>query len=175
MAMLDRIVMNIIAQNFKFPFVSNLMFPEPPLPQASFPSTLPRFAHRPFGPPISQVIAGKPELDNPPANRKIRIVFRQRPQTMQMIRQQNDGILAKRIFCAGFRDGPMKGMPRELIGQKSTPPMADHRKKERSTGLKSTDIRRHGFIIKNASIPRHENLGSSNVHFKFDEMVDFHS
>lgn len=148
MSVFNRIIMDIIAKNFKFPFIPNRMFPESSLPKAPFPSALSRCAHGPFGPAVSQITSRELQLNHLPAKRKIRIAFRQRPQTMEMIRQQNHRFLLKRIFRPGFRDGLMKGTPCRIIGQKRSPPMADHRKEKRPAGLKRTNIIGHDFMIK---------------------------
>ena len=76
--MLDRVPVDIVDVIGPIVIIPDAMLPEARLPRAS-----------PTPP-------AEPRLDHLPARRVIRIAIRQRPERMNMIRQDNDGIHRKR-------------------------------------------------------------------------------
>ncbi len=87
------------------PVVTDCMFPEALLPNAS-PNT-----RQPLRPHRFHVRQGfrKSDLDVPPAAGKIRIVFRQGPYTMHVVGQNDPGVDMKRCCQANRADRGAKG------------------------------------------------------------------
>lgn len=83
--MLDRVDMHIIHMCIEISFVTDQVFPEAPLPNGAFASFLPRG----IAPLRLGYSMREPRLDQTPAQREIRVAFRQFDHAMQMIRQYN--------------------------------------------------------------------------------------
>jgi hypothetical protein len=75
-------------------FVSNNMLPITPLPQATLGAAGTARADALTG----RDLAGKTRLDQAPASREIVIIRRQTPQTVQMIRQHDNGLDGNRMI-----------------------------------------------------------------------------
>jgi len=95
---LNRVPVDVINMTGEIFFVPNQMLPKAPLPDAPF---------TPLCPARGQPLTGgnqpgKTRLDQTPAGRKIGIARGQRPQAMQMLEQDHNGI-------------DLKGMPRFYI------------------------------------------------------------
>jgi hypothetical protein len=96
---LDRVEMQVIHAPLEIGIVSNLMFPEPALPNAAFTPHCSRGAQPRV---VLQGVRGlAAELfDHVPAQAIIAIVFGQRPDGVQVVGQQHPGIDAERMVCA---------------------------------------------------------------------------
>jgi hypothetical protein len=69
------------------------MLPKPPLPDTSFP-----FVHMALGQAFGLgQLTRKGRFDLPPAGGEIVIAFRQRPNTVQVVRQYHDRLHRKRV------------------------------------------------------------------------------
>src|SRR5713226_496271 len=86
-SVLDGVVVNVIHMRLKILFIPYGVLPEPPLPHIVF--ALRITFDRPAGTCQGTYKTG---LDQTPAVGVIGVGRRQRPDTMQMIRQNNDGV-----------------------------------------------------------------------------------
>ena len=75
--------------------------------------------------------ARKTRFDQSPAGRIIRVIWRQRPDAMQMIRQYHDGIQPKRMSGLNMAEGITQAV--DVIGQQMIMPSFNqiHREKPR--------------------------------------------
>ena len=92
-SMFDRIEMNVVSMPRKILFIAQSMLPIAPLPNAAF--ALFRAARGPAL--VGRQTARERRLDQPPPQRKISVAFRQRPDRMQMVRQDDDGFDVERM------------------------------------------------------------------------------
>jgi hypothetical protein len=102
-AVLHRIVVNVVDVPFEIGLVSDCMLPVTPLPKSAFPpggfaGGARRGLHE---------TSRKPRFDHAPTQRKIGVARRQRPDGVQVIRQNADCDGLKRItLVRGFVDSP---------------------------------------------------------------------
>jgi hypothetical protein len=89
-AVLDRVVVNVFHVLDQVPLIPDLMFPETPLPYGLFTLLPPRARDNPVAGLTTR--AGEGAFDQTPACRKVTISFRQCPDTMEMVGQQDEGI-----------------------------------------------------------------------------------
>jgi hypothetical protein len=90
---LDGIEVDVVDVALQVGIIANGMLPIATLPNSALaPADLARTARS-----IAGKSAGKSSLDQAPAQRKIRIAFRQRPNRMQVIRQNSDCDSLERI------------------------------------------------------------------------------
>src|SRR5580704_7412981 len=91
--MFHRIEMDIVGMPREILFIAQSMLPIAPLQNAAF--ALLRAAR---GPALAgRQAAREHRLDQPPPQRKISVAFRQRPDRMQMVRQDDDGFDVERM------------------------------------------------------------------------------
>ncbi len=135
----DRVVMNVIAVDVEVPLITKGMFPESVLPNASFAFLLPS---------IRQAFprregSGKRGFDQPPSCGVVRIVRRQSPQAMQMIRENDDSVDVKRSLPPHGSEGGAQGvnMFRE---QAAVAFQEGDREKVGTAGDIGADVMRHG-------------------------------
>ncbi len=93
--MFHRIVVNVIHMPVEIQLIPDGMFPETSLPYRSF--SLFDMRRVPFfsRPNVQQICFCKQPFNFFPSNREIAIIFRELPNTMQMIRQQTNGLSSK--------------------------------------------------------------------------------
>lgn len=96
---LDRIVVNIIDMMHQVNFAADSVFPESLLPDTPFPVMIPRLRDFGFLTAVSQPCFGKPAFYTSPPSGEIVIIFRQFPNTMNMVRQKNDSRQIERMLC----------------------------------------------------------------------------
>lgn len=87
---LDRVVMDVFHVLDQVALVPNLVLPEAPLPYCLL--TLPPPRWRDAFSIGLRTRAGKGTLDQPPARREVSVSFRQCPDTVQMVGQEDKGI-----------------------------------------------------------------------------------
>ena len=138
--MLHRVVPTIPDMRCHIAVVPYMMFPKPPLPN---PALLPRDMARPHS-PLWQMLR-KSRLDEPPARRKIPVLRRQSPNTMQMVRQNHPSINVKRPLRFGHRN--RHAQPVHMIHKQSLPPVLQSDREEYAgTGQLWADVIRHPRI-----------------------------
>jgi len=98
-AVLDGIVVDIIDMMHQLNFVADSVFPESFLPDTPFPVMITRMRDFGFLTAVSQPRFGKPAFYASPPSGKIVIIFRQFPNTMNMIRQKNNSRQIERMLC----------------------------------------------------------------------------
>lgn len=128
-AMFYEIVMYILDMPYKIAIIPDLVFPVASLPDSLFsPLQLrPRLLHF----EVIMTASGKMTLDLPPPHRKIIIIFRQCPNTVQMIGQQNKGINDKRVLADNSLKRFFHQRDVRVMAQNLLPLVRDNRKKER--------------------------------------------
>ena len=89
--MIERIDMDVIDVMSEVAFIADRMFPITALPHIVFTAKITNSRHS-----LADQCAGKPRLDRLPARGEIRVIQRQGPHRMQMIRQDHHGIDNKR-------------------------------------------------------------------------------
>lgn len=122
------------------PFVAQRMFPKTPLPNAA-PAMLPPCPrHRLFNPAQGQPMLRKMFFDNAPAFGIIAIAGWHRPNGVDMVRQDNQGLDMKRQTELAMADGRPQTVPRRIIRQDCRPPFGHHREKIRPARHIATPI-----------------------------------
>ena len=114
--MLDRVVPTIPDMRGHIAVVPDMVFPKPPLPNPAF---LPRDVARPQS--ALRQMPGKSRLDQTPARRKISVLLRQGPDTMQMVWQYHPSINVKRAFRFGHRN--RLAQPVHMLHKQSASPV----------------------------------------------------
>lgn len=96
--MFDRVVMKVFHMILKILLVTNQMFPIPSLPDRLFPLALARWAvlFRSF-----DGISGEMAFNQPPARSEIVVTGWQRPNGVQVVRQDDQRVDAKRMVAYG--------------------------------------------------------------------------
>lgn len=135
----DRVVMDVIAVDVEIPLITKGMFPESALPNASFafllPSSRQAFPRREG--------SGKRGFDQPPSCGVVRIVRRQSPQAMQMIRENDDSVDVKRSLPPHGNERGTQGV--NLFRQEIPAAFQEgDREKVGSTGDIGANVMRHG-------------------------------
>src|SRR5581483_4289932 len=101
-AVLDRIEVNVIAVGREIPLIANRMFPVTPLPDAAFAfGYAARRTVLPAGDPLRKF-----RFDQAPAQREVRISRRQRPDAVQVFRENDNRVDRKRMLS---RDRAKRG------------------------------------------------------------------
>lgn len=141
--MLDRIVMDVIRVSLVIPFVTNDVFPKPPLPHA--PATVPatRVADLAFRPASANPFVGKSLLDARPSRRKIRVPLRQRPDRVQVIGEQDERIDLERRDDPARLERPAEQRAGPVVAKESRPPVGDEREEKGAAGAEGAVIVRH--------------------------------
>lgn len=98
--MLDRIVVNIVNMRRKIVFVRNCMLPIAPLPDAALAGTAAKCRIS-----RSRNSAREAGLDPTPTAWKVAVALGQRPDAMQMVRQDADCSGLERLNSRGFGVG----------------------------------------------------------------------
>ena len=138
--MLHRVVPTIPDMRCHIAVVPYMMFPKPPLPN---PALLPRDMARPHSP--FRQAARKSRLDEPPPRRKIPVLPRQSPDTMQMVRQNHPSINVKRPLRFGHRN--RLAQPVHMLYKQSLPPVLQRDREEYAgTGQLWANVIRHPRI-----------------------------
>jgi hypothetical protein len=119
MTVLDRIEMNIVAVALEIGFVPQRVLPEAPLPDAPF-----AFGHT----AVRRALARRHRarectLDEPPPRREIRIAIRKRPDGVEMIRQDHDGIESEGVILLDITKGAAQSS--DMIDQQSCPAIGE--------------------------------------------------
>jgi len=133
-ATLDRIPMDVIDMPRKIGIIADLMLPEPSLSQIRFVALGARWRDV-LDAECIVASPGNGSLDHRPTHRKIRIVLRQRPGAMQMVRQENPGIDLERrrqarspgrfAQCIAHRCFSQYGNTAQCIDRKEVRPTRD--------------------------------------------------
>ena len=127
--MLYRVEMNIFNMLCEVTIISDLVFPKTVLPDRLL--AFNKAGIRLTTPEFGMAFPAEITLYLPPSHRKIGVVFRQGPNTMQMVGQQHKGIYGKGVAI----DNMLKGFPDQpdlrLITQKPLSPVG-HDGKEKS-------------------------------------------
>jgi hypothetical protein len=124
--------MDVINMPRKIGVVADLMLPEPALPQTRFVTLDARWGHFLDAECVAALLENV-SLDLRPAHREIRIALRQRPDAMQVMRQENPGIdierRVKRVCWIASRNASRTGVSvntgrrrRALTVKKYVPP-----------------------------------------------------
>jgi hypothetical protein len=138
--MLHGVVPTILDMRCHIAVVPDMMFPKPPLPN---PALLPRDMARPHS-PLRQP-ARKSRLDQPPPRRKIPVLPRQSPNTMQMVRKNHPSINVKRPLRFGHRN--RLAQPVHMLHKQSLPAVLQRDREEYAgTGQPWADVIRHPRI-----------------------------
>ena len=100
--MLDGVVMDIVAVPVEVLLISNPVLPEPSLPDA----TLSLRAHRVRDVAVasSLIPPGERGLDPFPPEREVGIVIGERPNAVQMVGKNHQGIYAERVFIHHYSE-----------------------------------------------------------------------
>ena len=96
--MFDRVVMDVIHMAGEVGFIADLMFPISMLPDGLFALLQARRIGR--APVCIRAMLGERALDQTPASREIRIVRRQRPDAVKMVKHDHDGVDLERTRSA---------------------------------------------------------------------------
>ena len=127
--MFYRVEMNIFNVLYEVAIISDLMFPKTSLPDRLF--AFNKAGIRLTTLEFIMALPAEITLYLSPPHRKIGVVFRQGPNTMQMVGQQHKSVNGKGVPI----DNMLKGFPRQLdiriITQKSSP-LVSHDSKEKS-------------------------------------------
>jgi len=138
MTVLYRIVVNVIYVTLIITFVADDVFPKTSLPNASF-SLLSAPCGKSF---FSGNLCGKSRFDIMPSGGEIRVPGRQRPDTMKVIGQDNDGLDAEWSALAGRLENLPKFV--NVFGQEASAAFQQrNREKERAAGNKGAYVLRH--------------------------------
>src|SRR3989338_1536249 len=132
MAMLDRVVMNVINMPLQIQIVANLMLPKSPLPNRRFLAQHFRFAQCRVMLDQMPALFAYSTLDNRPTPGKICIALRQSPDAMQMFRQQHPCHDCKRQAGTRRFDTVAQGIAEGFMGKKLATPKSIYRKEIRS-------------------------------------------
>ncbi|GEM_PF-2283191 len=136
--MLYRIKMDVINMVSKIPLITNLMFPKPALPNCPF-----LFGNTAG---VNAIVfthltaTRKITFDQPPPGGKIGIAIRQRPDTMQMIGQYNNGINYKRMTQHHIPYRQTQQINMRMISKNRPPVVGYQSKKETPTSQPRTPI-----------------------------------
>ena len=122
---LDGIEMDVIDVAGKILFVTDLMFPESPLPYRGLSMLVFRCIH-PFATPKIHASDLNCALDDCPPGGKIGIPFGQGPHAMQMIRQQYPGIDHERARGTHGFNCVAQRIAENSFAQDRLPPVSDH-------------------------------------------------
>jgi hypothetical protein len=111
--MFHRIPMDVINMPRKIGIVADLMLPEPALPQTRFVTLDTRWGHLLDAECVAALL-GNVSLDLRPAHREIRIALRQRPDAMQVVRQETQASISngavKRVCRIASRNASRTGV-----------------------------------------------------------------
>jgi len=123
----DRVEMDVIAMPLKIVIVADAMFPEAALPHGLLAFGAARGGNRRFV--LRRAMAGEFALDRHPAVGKIIVPFRQRPQAMQVIGEQHEGVDGEGM--ARFHRRECLAQQRHVvgIGEQRPPSERDHGEK----------------------------------------------
>ncbi len=138
-AVLDQVDVTILDVASEILMVADQVLPKPTLPDASFAA---RHAHRasPLG--VGNRL-GKIDFDQPPAQRKIGIAGRQRPNRVDMIGQHHHGVDRKRV--ARLREPRRRAQRADIVRQKAASPVQQIDGEEPASARhQGTAIVRHG-------------------------------
>lgn len=125
-AVFDRVVVNVIQVRAEVGFIAHEMLPEPGLPQTAVLSRC-RYVSA-----FEQ--AGDAGLDEPPAHGKVAVVWRQSPDRMHVVGEDDPRIDRERKVSAYCRDARSQGRDRFTVGKQGTAFRGDDRKKVRRPG-----------------------------------------
>ena len=112
-------------------FVPDLVLPEPALPEPQFPSLLTRVASWEFN-KLPCCLADKP-LDKVPPQGIVRISGWQSPDTVQMVREEDESVNRKRVLCFDLRQGILQRPIEWGVGQHPKALVCVDRKEVRGT------------------------------------------
>jgi hypothetical protein len=132
---------------FQVGVIAQGMFPEPPLPDASF-------AFR--GAPLTQPLArregaGEAPLDALPARGEVAVAVGQCPDAMQMIRQHDDGADGEGVLAADLGKGAAEQT--DVFRQQSEAALQQgDREEERTAGDEGTHVLWHRQIIPRCTV-----------------------
>lgn len=121
--------MNIFDMLYEIVVIPDLVFPVSPLPNRLFTSLLLYGSLLLFE--LITTGLGETGLDLSPPHRKIVVLFRQRPNAMQMIRQQDEGINGKGMFLDNSPERLLDQRNVRFKTQNPTAVVRDNGKKER--------------------------------------------
>jgi len=93
--MLDRVVVDVIHMPLEVRLITDDMLPETPLPNRAFFRAQSSGIRRRFG--LMTEGSAESTLDESPSHREIRISSRERPDTVEMIGQNDNGVDRKRV------------------------------------------------------------------------------
>lgn len=141
---LDRIVMNVVAQAFEFGFVADGMFPETALPDAAFILFLSRIATGGFGSTSGEVVHGERRFDQTPAGGIVFVAVGKSPNAVQVIGQQDNGIHVERMVRANRLHGGAKGRACRFRGQDRAAEVGYQCEEVGTAGKKEAAVFRHG-------------------------------
>lgn len=144
--MLDRVKVQVVHVMPEIGLVPDLVFPVTMLPKSA--ATFGRAVRRkPVRPEVTGAAGASHEaLDQAPAGRKIRIVFRQSPDGMQVIREQNPAIDAEGVFYANSGNGLAQSGTNIRRDQDRMPALRHHREKVASPRRIHPPISRHKHL-----------------------------
>jgi hypothetical protein len=151
--MFDRIEMDIVGMPREILFIAQSMLPIAPLPNAAF--TLFRTA---CGPALADRRAAREhQFDEPSPRRKISVAFRQRPDRMQMIRQDDDGFDVERMAAPNITERLAQEI--DVIDEKTQAPLSQIGREEKAAAADEVSP----IVCHRASIARMKVMGFATL------------
>ena len=144
--MLDRIVVDVIDMLLQVRFITNLVFPEPALPDSTLPFSVAGKALGGLGLAGGEISASETSLDSRPAQGKITIIRRQFPDAMQMLGQQAYGNHFEMAALFRFPPRSSKAFARQQFCQKRAAVVRHDREEVVSTFETGPPVVSHGCI-----------------------------
>ncbi len=142
-AVLDGIVVDVVDVMDHVVFVADRVLPEAFLPDASLPMAPPRRRNDNLAAAVGQPLLGEQHFDARPTHGEITVAFREFPDTVQMVRQQDDGCDLKRVLGLDLADGRVQTPSSRQTQEQRAPPLGDNREEEHPARLEYTSIVRH--------------------------------
>ena len=139
-AVLHRVVMNVIQMAIAIVFVSNRVFPKPALPDAARPLADAGAESRLLAAAGGEVASREGGLDQGEPPGKIRVAIGQRDEQMQMTVQQHDRLQHKWVQRAAMLDGVAKQYTGGFVCEEGGPAFGDEGEEECAAGLNRPPI-----------------------------------
>ena len=158
-AMLHRVVMDVIQMAIAVGFIADGVFPEAPLPDAARSLAEPGARSRLLAAAAGEERSREGGFDGCDSAGKIGIAIGQRDQKMQMIVQQDDRTQHKRVQLAAMLDGLAKQCARGIAVKDLCPPLGDNGEEERATGLNRPPIVGHRASLDQPVLPGNRAVG----------------